>query len=102
LTPLFAEAIRFGVKSTDPSFVGGDTWGLDEQENVDRVAYSGKVPVNVYDAKPGDYIIASETDEGMITGEAVTTPSFDQYRLAVGRVNTILDDGRAQIAVIVH
>ena len=69
---------------------------------VDRVAYSGKVPVNVCGATPGDYIIAVAAEDGSITGQAVTTPTFDQYRMAVGRVNRILGDGRAEVAVIVH
>lgn len=162
LTLTFSEAVRFGVKSTAPSFVGGDTWATDaivgtaperpvrkspvlekgfdedgrhidilvepgdsddewqtkmdaysavkaehdakieaERVKVDRVAYSGKVPVNVTGATPGDYIIAAHSND-RITGVVVKNPTFDQYRLAVGRVNRILDDGRAEIAVIVH
>lgn len=140
LTLTYAEAVRFGVKSTAPSFVGGDVWCSDIDEapvpptrganetdeeyaarmaehdaavaahdaaveaaraNVDRVAYSGKVPVNVQGATPGGYIIAVD-DGGMIAGAYVADPTFDQYKRAVGRVNRILDDGRAEIAVIVH
>jgi hypothetical protein len=109
LTLNFADSIRFGVKSTEPSYVGGDTWGVglegDELEvarlQVDRVAYSGKVPVNVRGATPGGYIIAVN-DAGSITGEFVSDPDFVQYKKAVGRVNRILDDGRCEIAVIVH
>jgi hypothetical protein len=66
LTLTFSEAVRFAVKSTDPAYVGGDTWSDVEppeknttawdtwfaeaeakRAKVDRVAYSGKVPVNV-------------------------------------------------------
>ena len=156
LTLTFADAVRFGVKSTNPSFVGGDTWGNDdvlgprperpfrkpdktdpanpevvlelgetdedyaarldayeaaladyeakleaERIKVDRVAYSGKTPVNVWGAAPGGYIIAAD-DNGAIAGQFVADPTFDQYKRAVGRVNRILDDGRAEIAVIVH
>lgn len=110
LTLKFSEAVRFGVKSTDPSFVGGDLWGAglegDALEaarvNVDRVAYSGKVPVNVTGATAGGYIIAAAAQDGSITGEFVADPDFSQYKKAVGRVNKILVDGRAEIAVIVH
>lgn len=112
LTLTYSEAVRFGVKSTNPSFVGGDTWAPDDnlspeelealRANVDRVAYSGKVPVNVYDAAPGDYIIPVPDEDGQITGEVIIQPTFDQYRRAVGRVNRILEDGRAEIAVIIH
>ena len=143
LTLTFSEAIRFAVKSTDPSFVGGDTWGTEAQvgakpnnptriedesdadfesreaeyetdlatfeealeaarQLVDRIAYSGKVPVNIQGATAGNYIIAVAADDGSIDGQAVADPDFTQYKLAVGRVNRILDDGRAEIAVIIH
>lgn len=109
LTLTFSEAVRFGVKSTDPAMVGGDTWGVDlegdeleaARQQVDRVAYSGKVPVNVYGATPGDYVIAVN-HSGVIAGEVVSSPDFGQYLKCVGRVNRILEDGRAEIAVIVH
>jgi hypothetical protein len=34
LTHTFDEAIRFGVKSTDPSIVGGDVWGSEESLRI--------------------------------------------------------------------
>jgi hypothetical protein len=137
LTLTFSDAIRFAIKSTNPSYVGGDTWGTEEQvgirpfkpaddaddevvakyeadlatfetaleaarQLVDRIAYSGKVPVNVQGATAGDYIIAVAAEDGSIGGQAVSDPDFAQYKLAVGRVNRILDDGRAEIAVIIH
>jgi hypothetical protein len=112
LTLTYSEAVRFGVKSTNPSFVGGDDWAcaesMSEEEynaaraEVDRVAYSGKVPANVTGAAPGDYIIAAEGEGGVIAGQVVSSPTFKEYRRAVGRVNRILEDGRAEIAVIVH
>ena len=37
--------------------------------------------------------------DGGIAGEAVTNPTFDQYRAAVGRVWKILEDGRAFVSV---
>lgn len=137
LTLTFTEAVRFGVKSTNPSYVGGDVWGSEdavgprpvqpaddaeqsakdqyatdlaafeerlevERQKVDRVAYSGKVPVNVIGASAGGYIIASAAQDGSIVGEFVEDPDFAQYKKAVGRVNRILPDGRAEVAVIVH
>ena len=137
LTLTFSEAVRFAIKSTDPAYVGGDSWGtkdaigpeptapdedaeqsvIDQYEDdlttykavleaarqlVDRIAYSGKVPVNIQGATAGDYIIAVAADDGSIDGQAVSDPDFTQYKLSVGRVNRILEDGRAEVAVIIH
>ena len=112
----------FVVKSTNPSYVGGDTWGsvddigklpndaTDEQKaeheskleearaKVDRIAFSGQVPCNVYDANVGDYIIPIELN-GKISGQAVSNPTFEQYQISVGKVWKIMEDGRAWIAV---
>jgi len=140
LTNKFSKSHSFVVKSTNPSYVGGDTWGneqsvgqkpylttqdSDESEEdyavrvaqhnadmeefnivfenarklVDRIAFSGQVPVNVYNANVGDYIIPLEGAEDTITGLAVASPSFEQYQKAVGKVWKILEDGRALISV---
>lgn len=137
VTDKWADAISFGVKSTAPSYVGGDAWGSEDalgvtapekpaddatdeekaqyesdkaafeavleaaRQKVDRVAYSGKVPVNVTGANVGDYIIAVQNGDG-IDGQAVADPDFTQYKRAVGRVRRILEDGRAEIAVVIH
>lgn len=92
-----------------------------ERQIVDRIAYCGKVPVAVYDATPGGYIIADKDSKGKIVGKFVADPDFAQYKKAVGRVNRIMDAeasthlveaingtdpqqfvGMAEIAVIVH
>jgi len=153
LTDKWSATKSFGIKSTAPAYVGGDTWGSHEALGIDpvahpapvtrgenetdadwkkrsaeyetalaafqahrkkgaaaadaarmsfdRIAYSGKVPVNVTGANPGDYIIAIQDGDG-IGGQIVTTPTFEQYRMAVGRVRNIGTDGRAIVAVIVH
>lgn len=169
LTDRFDRAISFVVKSTDPAYVGGDTWGAieepiryaeyeawlakcetvnsdkpimrvdeteqeytarfaewsalleaairsepekrdsdewlawvaeleDRRQRVDRIAFCGQVPCNVIGANPGDHIVPVRNDDGSISGLAVTNPSFDQYRLSVGLVWKILDDGRAWVA----
>jgi len=122
LTNIFADAKSFVVKSTNPSYVGGDTWGsVDElgkmsenptdeekaeyeakleaaREKVDRIAFSGQVPCNVYNAQVGDYIIPINYN-GKISGQAVTNPTFEQYQISVGKVWKIIEDGRAWIAV---
>ena len=77
-------------------------WSQDlesERLKVDRIAFSGQVPCNVTGAQPGDYIVPMKSEDGSITGEAVKTPSFDQYMNAVGKVWKVLEDGRAWIVV---
>ena len=140
LTNVFADAISFVVKSTNPSYVGGDTWGTEEaigltlpkkpiraeddtdetfaekeaqytadkaifdealeaaRQLVDRIAFAGQVPVNVLGATAGQYIIPVN-DNGAIKGEAVSSPTFEQYQSAVGKVIAIESDGRARIIV---
>lgn len=124
LTDHFKEAVSFVIKSTDPSFVGGDSWthtlgekpvlkedGSNRDEvksyqekfeiqkrKMDRISFSGQVPVNVYHAKPGDHIIPTE-NSGKITGVAVSNPTFEEYQKSVGKVWKVLPDGKAWIAV---
>ena len=124
LTNVFTDAITFVVKSTEPSYVGGDVWGTEEalglqtpehnatqeerdafntaletaRQRVDRVAFAGQVPVNVLGATAGQYIVPVN-DNGAITGQAVSNPTFEQYQSAVGKVIAIEEDGRARIIV---
>jgi hypothetical protein len=123
LTNIFEDSVSFVVKSTDPSYVGGDTWGSvdnigklspeateeektayntkleTERAKVDRIAFSGQVPCNVTGATVGDYIIPIELENGKIGGQAVSNPTLEQYRISVGKVWKIMEDGRAWIAV---
>ena len=136
LTTKWSESKSFMIKSTNPSYVGGDSWGCvgarpqqpkdvdgslhneeyqkamaayeakvqAERLKVDRVAYSGQVPVNVFGAAAGDYIVAAEGQADSITGVVVRAESlsFPEYTRAVGRVIKLLDDGRAFVNVMVH
>jgi hypothetical protein len=125
LTNVFADAVGFLVKSTNPSYVGGDTWGTKdaigakpsadetellaeweatleaERQKVDRIAFAGQVPVNVTGATPGQYIVPVATEDGGITGIAKdeTDLTLAEYMRAVGKVIAIEDDGRARIIV---
>jgi hypothetical protein len=123
LTNVFSDAVSFVVKSTDPSCVGGDTWGTEEalgltkpnetdpeyaayeaaleqaRVRVDRIAFAGQVPVNVTGATPGQYIVPFAQDDGLIGGQAMSNPTFEQYTMAVGKVIKVLQDGRAHIIV---
>lgn len=130
LTDVWSNAVSFVVKSTDPSYVGGDVWGSEEalgvpypvtppegeteaykaevaayevileaaRQKVDRIAFAGQVPVNVLGANPGDYIVPVQDGTG-ISAISVASPTFDQYRMSVGKVITIEQDGRARILV---
>lgn len=135
LTDQYDKAFSFGIKSTDPSYVGGDVWhqavgsppeipdkekfpekfaeyeALKREfdakmeaarERVDRVAYSGKVPLNLKGANVGDYIIAARSSDGGIEPRALGDLDFKDYMRAVGHVRRILQDGRCEVAVIVH
>ena len=114
LTNVFADAVSFVVKSTNPSYVGNDVWGVKSKQDagdqytdveleskrqaVDRIAFAGQVPVNVLGATSGQYIIPVN-ENGAIKGQVVSSPSFEQYQSAVGKVIAIETDGRARIVV---
>jgi hypothetical protein len=108
LTNIFNDAISFVIKSTDPSFVGGDIWGIESKDKdkieearikVDRIAFSGQVPCNVKGASVGDYIIPVASSDGKITGQAVSNPTFEQYKISVGKVWKIMNNGNSWVAV---
>ena len=131
LTNVFANAISFVVKSTDPSYVGGDKWhetvgeepgGYEDtrteeeiaaakvvyeealeaaRQLVDRIAFSGQVPVNVTGATPGQHIIPTAAADGSIEGTAKAEADLTmaEYMSSVGKVIAIGDDGRAKIIV---
>lgn len=106
LTDKWVEAISFVVKSTNPSYVGNDTWGTNltgdafelARQSVDRIAYAGQVPVNILGAQAGDYIVPIQDGDG-ISAISVKSPSFEQYMSSVGKVIAIESDGRARIKV---
>ena len=124
LTNKFSESISFVVKSTNPSYVGGDAWGTEEilgekpdddssdlpafeekleaaRKMVDRIAFSGQVPVNVTGATAGQHIIPTEGSGDTITGvaKAEASLSIAEYMSSVGKVITLESDGRARIIV---
>ena len=125
LTLSYSNAVSFVVKSTNPSYVGGDTWGSEQvigtkpgedatealaqweadletaRQKVDRIAFAGQVPVNVMGAVPGQYIVPVEAADGGIEGIAKSELdlTLSEYMRAVGKVIAIEDDGRARIIV---
>ena len=105
LTDVFANAHSFVIKSTDPSYVGGDVWSIAStdadgnqttlegdaletaRQKVDRIAFSGQVPCTITGAtKVGDFVVAQATSDGGIEAVAVTSPTFEQYSVAIGKV----------------
>jgi len=125
LTPSYVDAVSFVVKSTNPSYVGGDTWGSEDaigpkpdaddadalaqwevdfetaRQKVDRIAFAGQVPINVTGATPGQYIVPVQSVDGGIEGVAKDEANLtlSEYMRAVGKVIAIEDDGRARIIV---
>ena len=111
LTLDYSSAISFVVKSTNPSYVGGDTWGegYDDdpkglevaRQTVDRIAFAGQAPVNVPGATPGQYIVPVEAADGGIAGIAKNEAelTMTEYMRAIGKVIAIEDDGRPRIIV---
>lgn len=125
LTVNYGDAVSFVVKSTNPSYVGGDTWGTEDaigvkpsaddvdaliqweadfeiaRQAVDRIAFAGQVPVNVLGATPGQYIVPNETVDGGIEGIAKNEADLTlaEYMRAVGKVIAIENDGKARIIV---
>jgi hypothetical protein len=61
------------------------------RQNVDRIAFCGQVPVNVTGASAGQYIIPVNNN-GAIKGQAISNPTFEQYKTAVGRVISVTND----------
>ena len=130
LTDKWSLACSFVVKSTDPSFVGGDSWDkhignrpqqttcitdeefapvlaeyeekLEEARNkVDRIAFSGQVPVIVSGSyNVGDYILPIEGPDDTIIGVAcsLSNLTLEDYGKTIGKVwGTCLD--KAWVAV---
>ncbi len=110
LTDVFSNAISFVIKSTEPSYVGGDIWGsveLDlteeqyeaERQKHDRIAFSGQVPVNITGSfNVGDYVYPQANGSG-IQCVAKSNPTFEEYQLCVGKIWATESDGRPLVAV---
>jgi hypothetical protein len=117
LTDKFDESVSFVVKTTNPSFGGGDSWFSEEapeetedntetyaqlltdyrarlklaRQKVDRIAFCGQVPINISNATVGSYIIADDVSN-KIVAKAVSNPTFEEYKNAVGKVVSANDN----------
>jgi hypothetical protein len=122
LTKIFNDSISFVIKSTDPSYVGGDTWLTENQSNpehedyinpksedyniaranVDRIAFCGQVPLNITGTfNVGDYVYPQANGTG-IEAVAKSNPTFEEYQLCVGKIWAIQEDGRPFVSVKIN
>jgi hypothetical protein len=122
LTKIFNDSISFVIKSTHPSYVGGDTWLTENQSNpehedyinpkseeyniarasVDRIAFCGQVPVNITGTfNVGDYVYPQANGTG-IEAVAKSNPTFEEYQLCVGKIWAIQEDGRPFVSVKIN
>ncbi len=122
LTKIFNDAISFVIKSTDPSYVGGDNWLTENQSNpehedyinpkseayntarasVDRIAFCGQVPVNITGSfNVGDYVYP-QANGTAIEAVAKSNPTFEEYQLCVGKIWAIQEDGRPFVSVKIN
>lgn len=107
LTNQFDDSVSFVVKSTNPSYVGNDNWGVGldgnaletARQSVDRIAFAGQVPVNIVGAVPGQFIIPTKRQDGGIEVISIQSPTFEQYQIAVGKVISIENESQARIIV---
>ena len=57
-----------------------------EREKWDRIAFCGQVPVCVYGASAGDYVVPCVGDDDQINYKLTATPTLEQYLISVGRM----------------
>jgi hypothetical protein len=119
LVKTWSGAISFVVKSTNPSYVGGDSWFSREKNEgesdedyadametarqaVDRIAFCGQVPCIMTGAfTVGDLVLAEEGPSDTIQAVAISraTATLSQYINAIGRIWKDLGSGKALLAV---
>jgi hypothetical protein len=67
---------------------------------VDRIAFAGQVPVNVYGATPGQYIVPAQEGDGIKgISKNDSDMTISDYMRTIGRVIAIEPDGRARVIV---
>lgn len=120
ITDIFDEAIKFAVKSTNPSLVGGDDWFNDQLPEeasekeiamfeyrmeharhwVDRIAFCGQVPVNAV-ANVGQYMVPVKIGDGKIGCIAIDEEkmTLNQYVKSIGQVIKINSKNQPVIIV---
>jgi hypothetical protein len=88
LTNVFSDAISFVVKSTDPSYVGGDTWGTEEaiglkepsQPYQDQAIQKSKIETDE------EFAIRKTIQAAYIAEKAVFDAALESARALVDRV----------------
>ena len=110
LTQKFSESLSFCIKSTNPSYVGNDVWGrglspteLDiERVKHDRIAFSGQAPVNHAGVtfSVGEFVKAVSGVGDSIKTQFIASPTIADLPFIVGRVVSVLPDGRPFVKVM--
>lgn len=72
------------------------------RSTVDRIAFCGRVPVNVRGGNPGEYLIPTRSNDGKIVGVFISNPNFNEFKLSVGKVWNVDDDGTVTVSVLIH
>jgi len=72
LTNVFADAVSFVVKSTNPSYVGGDTWGTEEALSFKRP----ETVVRILD-EIEHYLVSEATEDQEAVYETIVTKAGD-------------------------
>lgn len=73
----------------------------EENKKVTTLALCGRVPVNLTGAEIGSYIVPAPNEDGTIIAEFKTEDgiTFEQYKKEIGKVISILEDGRPFVLV---
>jgi hypothetical protein len=65
----------------------------------DRIAYCGKVPLNLKSGFIGGYIIPIKTENGGIGAECVKNPTFNQFLICIGKVRKLISETQVEVVV---
>lgn len=90
LTKKFSEANHFMVVSGSPGLVGGAV----DVDTKEMIGFCGRIPVNCQGAEVGHYIVPIGNQDDSISCRSISDSiiSFDEYKLAVGKVISITDN----------
>ncbi|SDI54252.1 hypothetical protein [Propionivibrio dicarboxylicus] len=106
LTPKFSESIRFGVKSTNPNIVGGDTWGSEDKVGKRPEPPSYTAPVYEGAPNPGDkpsepaLVLPPEPQRQEGEADDTLAVRVAQWREYYGALSAAFDEAMAAYAEV--